>query len=67
MTTVSQVIIWNGNVILDNAWLWRADHDIREGGKGHVAYMENFVENGIQIWGANVTGYGVAAEHSLYD
>lgn len=29
--------------------------------------MENFVENGIQIWGANVTTYGVAAEHNLYD
>ena len=27
----------------------------------------NDVENGIQIWGANVSGYGVAAEHSLYD
>lgn len=33
----------------------------------HVDYDQNAVENGIQIWGDNVTAYGVAAEHSLGD
>lgn len=32
MTTTSMVIIWNGNVIIDNAWLWRADHDVSASG-----------------------------------
>lgn len=58
-------MIWNGNVIIDNAWLWRADHDVSSDGLVH--YGENYVENGIQIWGENVTAYGVAAEHSIGD
>jgi len=52
-------VIWNGNVILDNAWLWRADHDVSS--NGLVDYGPNYVENGIQVWEENVTAYVVAA------
>jgi len=45
MTTQSTVIIYSGNVIIDNAWLWRADHDISA--NGLVDYHENYVSNGI--------------------
>jgi len=57
------VEINSGNVIIDNAWLWRADHDI----KGLTYFGENYVENGLRVYGTNVTTYGVAAEHSFGD
>ena len=45
----------SGNVIIDNVWLWRADHSI----KGVVKNMENPVQTALQINGDNVTGYGL--------
>jgi len=57
------VTINSGNVIIDNAWLWRADHDVA----GITHYGNNYVENGLRVEGTNVTTYGVAAEHSFGD
>jgi len=53
----------NDYVILDHAWLWRADHDI--GGK--VYDSNNYVENGLQVNGDYVKSYGLFSEHHLGD
>ena len=45
------------NVILDNTWLWRADH-----GDG-AGWNSNPSANGIIINGDNVTAYGLFSEH----
>lgn len=55
------VVISSGNVIIDNAWLWRADHSVN----GIVADSMNPVEAGLVVYGDNVIGYGVAVEHTL--
>ncbi|HET6504117.1 MAG TPA: RICIN domain-containing protein [Amycolatopsis sp.] len=54
--TVS-VEINSNNVIGDDFWLWRADH-----GTG-VGWTSNTAQNGLVVNGANVTVYGLAAEH----
>lgn len=55
------VQINSGNVIIDDTWLWRADHSV----DGLVANSKNPVKSGLQVNGDNVTGYGLAAEHTL--
>jgi hypothetical protein len=45
------------NTIGDDFWLWRADH-----GTG-VGWTSNTAQNGLVVNGANVTMYGLAAEH----
>lgn len=50
-------------VIVDNTWLWRADHDIM----GLVYNSRNPVQNGLVVNGDYVTTYGLAAEHTLKD
>jgi ricin-type beta-trefoil lectin protein len=54
--TVS-VEVNSNNVIGDDFWLWRADH-----GSG-VGWTSNTAQNGLVVNGANVTMYGLAAEH----
>ena len=54
--TVS-VQVNSNNVIGDDFWLWRADH-----GSG-VGWTSNTAQNGLVVNGANVTMYGLAAEH----
>src|SRR5260221_2982706 len=54
--TVSVQINAN-NTIGDDFWLWRADH-----GSG-VGWTSNTATNGLVVNGANVTLYGLAAEH----
>jgi len=51
----------SGNVIIDDTWLWRADHDV----SGLVRDQRNPVDSGIVVNGDNVTAYGLAAEHTL--
>lgn len=51
----------SGNVIIDDTWLWRADHSV----SGLVKNKRNPVDTGLQINGDNVTGYGLACEHTL--
>jgi hypothetical protein len=45
------------NLILDNVWLWRADH-----GQG-VGWAVNPARNGLTVNGQNVTAYGLFVEH----
>jgi len=49
--------------ILDNSWLWRADHDIG----GNVAKEMNPSKNGLVVNGDNVITYALAVEHHLED
>jgi len=57
------VVINSGHVIIDNAWLWRADHSV----SGLVRNGDNFVESGIVVNGDNLISYGLAVEHTLGD
>jgi len=61
VSTGSMVIVNSGWTIIDNVWLWRADHDIT----GSVVKSNNPVDNGMIINGDNVIAYGLAAEHTL--
>ena len=61
--TTSMIQVESGNVLIDDIWLWRADHDIQ----GLVYNSRNPVENGLIVNGDNVTGYGLACEHTLGD
>jgi len=63
MRTKYMIEVNSDNVIIDNIWLWRADHDVR----GSVMNSRNPVETGLVINGNNVTGYGLAVEHTLGD
>ena len=53
----------SGRVLCDNLWLWRADHGDRAGGRVHVGWTENPAEQGLVVNGADVTAYGLFAEH----
>ena len=63
------------NVILDNIWLWRADHaelapgeQPRPGEQYHLVVPgECTVENGLVVDGDDVTAYGLAVEHTDRD
>ncbi len=49
--------IYADNVICDNMWLWRADH-----GNG-VGWETNNGNYGLQVYGDNVSCYGLFSEH----
>ena len=51
----------SGNVIIDNTWLWRADHAVG----GRVSKSMNPVQHGVVVNGDNVIAYGLAVEHTL--
>ena len=53
----ASVIINSGNVVVDNIWIWRADH-----GAG-VGWNTNPTENGLIVNGNDVTIYGLFNEH----
>lgn len=53
-------IIHSGNVVIDNAWLWRADHSA----SGPVVSHKNPVESGLFALGTNITAYGLAVENT---
>jgi len=53
----------NQHVILDHAWLWRADHDIG----GLVKDSHNYSGTGLQVNADNVKSYGLFSEHHLGD
>jgi len=57
------VRINSGNVIGDNLWLWRADHDV----KGLVRNGRCACDTALQVFGNDVTMYGLAVEHTLKD
>lgn len=51
------VVVNSDDVIIDNTWLWRADH-----GKG-VGWTSNTVDEGLVVNGDDVTVYGLFVEH----
>jgi hypothetical protein len=55
------VQINSGYVIIDDTWLWRADHSQ----SGPISDSKNPVDTGLQVNGDNVFGYGLACEHTL--
>jgi hypothetical protein len=57
------VQINSANIVCDNLWLWRADHDIG----GLVENGDNPCNIGFQVNGNNVSVYGLAVEHTLQD
>lgn len=57
------MVIASGHVVVDNVWLWRADHGV----KGAVYNSSNYAGTGLVVEGGNVTAYGVAVEHTLQD
>ncbi len=56
-TAASCVTINSRDVVLDNTWLWRADH-----GAG-ASWTGNPSDNGIIVNGDGVTAYGLFVEH----
>ena len=55
--TTSCIVINSKNVIIDNAWIWRADHGDPTG------WTINPATNGIIVNSDNVTAYGLFVEH----
>jgi hypothetical protein len=53
------LVINSNNVILDDLWLWRADH----GNANTVGWTINTAANGLIVNGNNVTAYGLFVEH----
>jgi hypothetical protein len=51
------LVVNSNNVLLDDLWLWRADH-----GTG-VGWTVNPATNGLIVNGSNVTAYGLFVEH----
>jgi len=58
------VQINSDNIVLDNLWLWRADHDSVD---IEVKNGDNSCLTGCEINGDNVIAYGLASEHTLRD
>ena len=55
--------IASDSVIIDNTWLWRADHD----SNGAANMKDNHVNHGLYVKGDDVFAYGLAVEHTLQD
>jgi hypothetical protein len=49
----------SSNVIIDDIWVWRADH----GNPGTVGWTINTAKHGVIINGDNIVAYGLAVEH----
>lgn len=61
----TMVIVNSNNVLLDNFWLWRADHtDTIDQGLGTNNAVCN---NALIVNGDNIKAYGLACEHTLED
>lgn len=56
-------LVQSGNTVIDNTWLWRADH----GTDGLVKNGENPAKNGLVVNADHVYAYGLAVEHTNED
>ena len=56
-TTGSCVVVNSNNTIIDQTWIWRADHGDNTG------WNKNTANNGLVVNGDNVTSYGLFIEH----
>ncbi|HLF66720.1 MAG TPA: hypothetical protein VI522_03810, partial [Gammaproteobacteria bacterium] len=66
--TQTAVVINSNNVIGDNLWIWRGDHDKASGtdpdpSNNLVEWGENTALYGLIVYGKEVTMYGLAVEH----
>jgi len=61
--TNKMVLINSSNVVGDNLWLWRADHEMPD--NVGVKDSRHKVINALEVNGDNVTMYGLFAEHTL--
>ena len=59
--TTACVLINSNDVVGDDLWLWRADHD--NSGKGLVQWTDNPADHGLVVNGVRVSMYGLAVEH----
>jgi hypothetical protein len=59
---VNCITINSHNVILDNVWIWRADHALNNNPLW-TGFDVNPSDNGITVNGDNVTAYGLFVEH----
>ena len=55
----TSLVVNSDNVLLDNLWVWRADH----GNPGTVGWTINTADTGVIINGDDVTAYGLFVEH----
>ena len=55
----SCLIVNVNDTILDNVWIWRADH----GNRGTNEWVTNAAENGLTVNADRVTAYGLFVEH----
>ena len=62
MTADTMVEIGSDHVIIDNAWLWRADHGLND---ELVKNSNNPCITALRVYGENILSYGMAAEHTL--
>lgn len=53
----TSLVVNSSNVILDDLWIWRADH-----GNG-VGWTQNTADTGLVVNGDDVTAYGLFVEH----
>lgn len=75
--TTAAAIINTSNVIGDNLWIWRADHDkssvtnpntetaqsMTDATQNLVNWQHDLAQYGLVVYGDNVTMYGLAVEH----
>lgn len=68
--------LYSGNIVGDNLWLWRADHaELRPNEQVNYPNISSIywqteqnefrVETGLEVWGDDITIYGLAVEHAL--
>jgi len=63
--TNKMILINSSNVVGDNLWLWRADHEVPD--NVGVTDSRNKAFNALEVNGDNVIMYGLFAEHTLHD
>lgn len=61
VSTNSMIEINQSDVIIDNTWLWVADHGV------NVGYGINTCKHGLIVNGDNVSAYGLMSEHNDSD
>jgi hypothetical protein len=61
------VEINSDNVIIENMWLWRADHTNGKENRDGIGPTNAYCENALVVNGNNVIIYGLACEHTLKD
>ena len=67
--TIAGLVIYANNVIGDNLWIWRGDHDrpsshdMNNPENNLVKWNQSLAKYGLIVYGDNVFMYGLAVEH----